>query len=601
MRIRLMIALLLMCITFSPVLAQSDEAISRIDQAMGHLSEYLRQTIARDTHVWRWTEKIFPDASFDCPVPDQTYTSIQTRGYQVWITVDGREYDYRLSAGGDIVILCISGQPDSSSIGIEVPDQPVADEAAEFEIRQLGASQWWVWTYVQDTDTLYLLNTRGEQAALPRPRLPDETPGTLPKLTFSRDGRFLIETTRLNSGSPGLGFYAVESGAFIKVHQARPDETVYLGFGYDNSSLTGSPYIVDPENRLVAVGLANTDFRNPTWRIIVFDLVTGDALYQIDQSSPLIAALGTAFQESRVIVPRVVHFAADVVHVQLIQFGAGTAEAYPTFAWHPNANYVEASPFYLTNIDILPGDETAVFSYANGSNITPSNDFFATLDTIGIGQPATAQQLYQNTSFSYVAPRWADNGNLVLFRAEDTEGNIQWGGVSATNGNYFELDPAVEAVYAIPNGYLTRQPDNTIFVFRGAGSPIELWQAPESSEIVIAWASPPGSTFAPTRLYVPLNLTGIVHCPGTPVSNIAIGMQGRVAFFEGGGTLRLRDEAGGEPVRSLFQGTEFTIIGGPLCEGGYTWWRVRLADGADGWSAEGVDNTYYIEPVPEDG
>ena len=46
------------------------------------------------------------------------------------------------------------------------------------------------------------------------------------------------------------------------------------------------------------------------------------------------------------------------------------------------------------------------------------------------------------------------------------------------------------------------------------------------------------------------------------------------------------------------------IIGGPVCtpvgDGAYLWWQIRLANRAEGWSAESPLNeaTYLLEPVP---
>jgi hypothetical protein len=49
--------------------------------------------------------------------------------------------------------------------------------------------------------------------------------------------------------------------------------------------------------------------------------------------------------------------------------------------------------------------------------------------------------------------------------------------------------------------------------------------------------------------------------------------------------------------------TRVEIIGGPVCtptgESAYLWWQIRLASGAEGWSAESPLNeaTYLLEPV----
>lgn len=46
------------------------------------------------------------------------------------------------------------------------------------------------------------------------------------------------------------------------------------------------------------------------------------------------------------------------------------------------------------------------------------------------------------------------------------------------------------------------------------------------------------------------------------------------------------------------------IIGGPICtplgDLAYLWWQIRLADGAEGWSAESPLNeaSYFLEPIP---
>lgn len=51
-------------------------------------------------------------------------------------------------------------------------------------------------------------------------------------------------------------------------------------------------------------------------------------------------------------------------------------------------------------------------------------------------------------------------------------------------------------------------------------------------------------------------------------------------------------------------GTQVEVIGGPVCtavgERAYLWWQIRLADGAEGWSAEAMlnDPSYLLEPIP---
>ena len=50
--------------------------------------------------------------------------------------------------------------------------------------------------------------------------------------------------------------------------------------------------------------------------------------------------------------------------------------------------------------------------------------------------------------------------------------------------------------------------------------------------------------------------------------------------------------------------TQVEIIGGPVCtpvgDRAYLWWQIRLADGAEGWSAESPLNeaAYFLKPFP---
>lgn len=582
------VMIIVLCfLTGWPVDAQSDEALARIDQAMQHLGEYLGIPVTRDTNQWSWTEKIFPDSSLDCPIEGVAYTPQQVRGYQVRITVNSVEYDYRLTASGDVVILCIGGQPDRASVGIEFPSSTIPqDDVIDFQVVSLSSAEWWAWIYEVETDSLYLINESGQQARLPRPRLPDERPGTTPKLAFSRDGRFLIVAVPLNSGVNGLGFYEVESGQFTQIHQMGAGEDIYLGFGYDNAAINGSTYAVDPTNRLVAIGLASMDFSNPNWRVIIFDLVTGDALYQLDNRSSLVSAYTT----NNIVFPRVVYFDIDVVHTQLIRFGADADVQYPALAWHPNANFVEDSPFTYTNIDVLPGAQSMVYAYrtdAAGGVLAPNN----ALGTVGSVGP---QPLVTDATNGLSSPRWAAGGTVVLFQT----GNQVWNGVVVQTGGRFVFDPVVQGTYGTPQGYLTRNERDEVVSHRIAASDSSqlVWQAAEDTNIYITWASVPGVAFAPTQIYIPLNLTGIVHCPGTPASIVALGMRAQVET-SGGAGLRLRSVAGGELLTTMPVGTEFRIIGGPQCQGGYTWWNLRLEDGTMGWAAEGDQEGYFMEPV----
>jgi|GEM_PF-3106562 len=133
---------------------------------------------------------------------------------------------------------------------------------------------------------------------------------------------------------------------------------------------------------------------------------------------------------------------------------------------------------------------------------------------------------------------------------------------------------------------LAVSPDGTMIAVAGFDSTVRIWHVD-----VPVLTTPPALPETP----VPAPITGD-YCAGAPPSRLSIGMNARVTFTDGT-PLRVRANPGEAIITSIAEGTEFTIIGGPLCLDGYTWWQIELADGTIGWSAEGDSEDYYIEPL----
>jgi hypothetical protein len=90
----------------------------------------------------------------------------------------------------------------------------------------------------------------------------------------------------------------------------------------------------------------------------------------------------------------------------------------------------------------------------------------------------------------------------------------------------------------------------------------------------------------------------IKECPGAPLRRVMIGELANVCTQSE--DLVLREEPGldGKPVTGIEPGTEFMIIDGPSCANNWSWWKVELDSGLEGWIAEGGDNIdpYFICP-----
>lgn len=105
------------------------------------------------------------------------------------------------------------------------------------------------------------------------------------------------------------------------------------------------------------------------------------------------------------------------------------------------------------------------------------------------------------------------------------------------------------------------------------------------------------STATPTRIVMisspsPTVVT-VVNCPGFLPSRLVVGQKGRVTP---GDPNRLRETPAGTKIVGQIPGGEiFDVLEGPVCASGKAWWRVRWS-GIVGWTAEGENNVYWLEP-----
>lgn len=86
-------------------------------------------------------------------------------------------------------------------------------------------------------------------------------------------------------------------------------------------------------------------------------------------------------------------------------------------------------------------------------------------------------------------------------------------------------------------------------------------------------------------------------CPGAPPQRLRVGDTARQALEND--PVRIQNEpGGGTTLLLLYPGAEVVIIGGPYCQAingqPATWWQV---DRGNGWIAEGVGQSYFLEPA----
>ncbi|WP_119067671.1 SH3 domain-containing protein [Aggregatilinea lenta] len=92
------------------------------------------------------------------------------------------------------------------------------------------------------------------------------------------------------------------------------------------------------------------------------------------------------------------------------------------------------------------------------------------------------------------------------------------------------------------------------------------------------------------------------ECAGAPAPRLTKGQMARVTLSEGtGNNLRATPSSAGTVLGVMSEGEIFTVTSDPQCVEGFYWWQIRRWDGQGGFTAEGANGEYWVEPWPQDG
>ncbi|MAS35985.1 MAG: hypothetical protein CL610_18400 [Anaerolineaceae bacterium] len=472
----------------------------------------------------------------------------------------------------------------------------------------LPASPWYAVVWNRDTDMLHWVNEAGEQATLPRPKLAGEAATPSPAVQFSRDGRHLLVAATLQSGVQGLGIFDVESGQFVRTHQAASGETINLGATHTSNI----------SSQRMAVGLANTDPNAAAWRVLIVDVITGDAVAELTNSALNMQGLN-AYR-----MPLVVYYDIDealgheVIHFQMLPINAGGVPVVDTWAWNVNTGTVVPSAYNQVDQDIryLSGEVALAVNDPNYESLEPLPMLNTSYNAIARGIDFNnLLTIWADGTRHNFSPKWAANGQWLLYYSEGEPMAPHWSVIMADatplSNERMPLGPNVRAVWGTPDGYLALTETGTLlfmneFEVEGFaadfGVPVlELEQGQSVDVVYVSDAGAFGLTSVadvggvvvdgPDELAAP----PITACEGAPPLRLTVGMSGRVSFTNGV-PLRVRSAPGGDVVTQIGEGTAFNVIGGPQCQGGYAWWQIRTGNAVEGWSAEGDANSYFMEP-----
>lgn len=224
------------------------------------------------------------------------------------------------------------------------------------------------------------------------------------------------------------------------------------------------------------------------------------------------------------------------------------------------------------------------------------------------GQPVDAREL-PAVEAGLNSSWWA--GSVFTILSGPTCGNgLWWWRVTLPNNDTAWIPLGDSAQYYVelvlptptPSATFTASPTSTYTATVTATAiftPGETPLPPPTDTGVPAIPSTVLPTLTPRPTLVPSPTLDTV-CWTAPLPRLAAGMMGEIAPAIDALRLRLLPSTGAGFNVLLNTGTRFTVLEGPTCNGGYTWYRVRLeASGETGWVAEGLAAQYWLQPVEE--
>lgn len=164
------------------------------------------------------------------------------------------------------------------------------------------------------------------------------------------------------------------------------------------------------------------------------------------------------------------------------------------------------------------------------------------------------------------------------------------------------VEPTVVA--ALPNAteppLPTEAPPTKVPTVQPAATPTEVIPSATPTTEPTSGPAPATETTAATETAAPAEAQAGVACNTSLPSRLRVGDTAQVIQ-----RLNMRSEPAIDAplLQTNATGTQVEIIGGPVCtprgERAYQWWQIRLANGAEGWSAETPlqQGSYFLEPI----
>lgn len=406
---------------------------------------------------------------------------------------------------------------------VTLPAVTAADLSAPVNATHLDfpVSDWWLVVHDQCADTLHWVNADGEYAAIARPVMTNEAPTapcTARDLHISQDGRYLVQTAALTTGRTGVGFYDLQLGQWLAIHQAEPNEFAVIGDRYASNA-----------SNQIAIGFAtNQGAPIRAWRVILFDMTTGAMSDELRSDGPEIASfVGGEFLATELTIPYVTLFtdaSAGNTAIDIRFQGFEGVTPFGALRWYPAgapgvAQELISSPYSAQDLDMLPTG-AAIFTYEDAAYPLgqPVGTAPNTVETnaVALIQPTPAnpfpnpQLFFADGASTLYGAQWGADGRIALFRRYDgTSQQTHW--LKMGTAVLIPLPGNPGAIFGVPTGFVYDTPQGVYYQGENAAAaagPIFQSSTPGGS-LSFVWATPYGSP--------PLGITALANTgPGLP-------------------------------------------------------------------------------------
>ncbi len=472
-----------------------------------------------------------------------------------------------------------------------------------------AGSPWTAWLYENDTGRLTQVNDSGT-TLLQIQLQADAGSRYSQNVAISQDGA-LIAYAASNDSATVVSVYNLNSNTVVYTYTLPGTNTT------TSLDFSANAFNFSEGSATFAFGYATT---NVGWQIAVVDLKNFSAV-TLKEGNPAVVGFPPS---NGYFLPDVMSNRNQNIAFIMIPLGTDGRPRYDGYIWNITTNSVNPTDLYLTpDNDTLPqtGEMITTLSDERFPNSSDATTGFPVNNTLHVFQPESGERSVVTAFTGMYYARFIQGGERVGFIQYQTTGageTLQVLYVLERSGAIagpVQGVPAanITSLAGILNGFLFTQggggkENGTTLYYvetRAAGSAfsgVPVWSSAVGVNARLVWASDSGpagdGSFAAWGQIQPPSVQPTL-VPQVPVgdSAYAVGVTAQVQTTDND-VLNIRSGPGVNYSRlgTINNGTMVTLIEGPQTADGFTWWRVRLPTGVEGWVVIQVDGINTLLP-----